>query len=312
MAAETSYDRAELERTAEVLQTIDGNGYPNKLYLLFEARGGIRTSIVDENSHLRPDHAAALKAAGLIHETDAEYRLTALGDVIITHVESIHGTLSKMTIDARDDLLDFLKLSGWDDDLTRHWELFTDSIILSSAPLSKYSRVLQIAQAVREVVRYVRVPDEYDHRIRTTNGLDPADVEFVYTPRARRRITDSDQLFTQSKTHEDLGVTSQFLAIDAPTPGYNLTLLQLDAAAASELRGPTDWLTSLDLSDWLVIIEVRPAPDDTGMLLVSDSDAVREWAIGSEEAVYHQYRAHAEADAWNDPTGILGEDLVDQ
>jgi hypothetical protein len=103
-----------------------------------------------------------------------------------------------------------------------------------------------------------------------------------------------------AKANEDAGVSYKFLDGSAPTPNYNLTLMRIDESLVEELRGPTTWLEELNLSDWIVILETT-ATGQGHRLLVSDAEAVREWALDAETGSYTQYDAIAKADSWLDP-----------
>lgn len=305
------YSREELERLAEHLQELGGNGHPNKLQLLFEAKGGVNKSVIRDNCKLRTDHVGKLKKGGFLMETQAEYRLTPLGRDSINHVEQIHNTLSQMSIDTRKDLLMFLKFSGYDEDLTSNWELFTDSMIISQEPMSKYSTLVRTMADLREITLTINVVDEYRYRIQEAADLDPERVELVHTPRTCKNVLGSDDLFALAKEHERHGVTSRFLPSEAPKPGYNLGLMQIDEELVSDVRGATGWLERLDLSDWLVVIEAKSSRTQECCLLISDSDAVRDWACG-DDGIYRKYKTLSDFGSWVDGEGVVGEHLLNE
>lgn len=216
-------------------------------------------------------------------ETQAEYRLTPLGRASIEHVEQVNDTLSQMSIDTRKHLLMFLKFSGYDEDLTTNWELFTDSMIISQEPMSKYSILVRTMADLRGITLTINVVDEYRYRIQEATDLDPERVEFIHTPRTCENVLGSDDLFELAKEHERHEVTSRFLPSEAPEPEYNLGLMQIDEELMSAVRGATGWLERLDLSDWLVVIEAQSSRAQERCLLISDSDAVRDWACGDDD-----------------------------
>lgn len=314
------HDRTDFEPLAEVLHEVACNGHPNKLYILFKAVDGINKSRIEEHTHLRPDHVEKLKTSGFLRETQTEYQLTLFGEVLIDSIETIYHTLWKMNVNGSTDpdLLEFLRLTGWDTDLTDHWERFADATIISQQPMAKYTKLVQTATAIREVSTTINVPEEYRHRIQVAEDLDPARVEFIHTPQAYETVLEADHLVDMAQEHDRRGVSTHVLQPDAPVPGYNLGLLQIDETLVSEMRGATEWLDSFDLSDWLVVLEAQEPHSDRSHLLISDSEAVREWACG-DTGVYTRYKELAEPDSWlgepdtqAETTGLLAERLLER
>jgi len=302
--------RSNLEQLANLLQEIAGNGHPNKLFLLFKARnGGVSTSVIDEHSQLRNAHVERLKNQGFLLEADGQYKLTPFGAAVMGEVDNIYGTVTQTSVDTRGDLLEFLRLAGWDEDLRTNWKVFTDSTIISNYPMTKFNALIQSAEAIKTVTNSVTLPDTYHYRIHEAEDIDPERIEFVYTPAAQQAVIDSESAFDMAKENDQAGVTYRFLDERAPQPNYNLTLVNIDEQLVGELRSPTDWLTEFNLTDWLVVLEVESTGEGTNRLLVSDG--IRDWACG-DNGVYHQYASISEVDSWTNPNGILADTLLDE
>jgi len=302
--------RTELEQLADLLQEIAGNGHPNKLFLLFKARdGGVPTSFIDEHAQLRNAHVERLKNQGFLLEADCQYKLTPFGAAVMSEVDNIYGTVSQTSVDTRGDLLEFLRLAGWDEDLRTNWKVFADSTIVSKHPMTKFNTLIQSARAVKTVTNSITLPDTYYYRIHEAGDLDPRRVEFVYTPPAQQAVIDSESTFDMAKENERAGVTYRFLDSSTPQPNYNLTLVDIDKQLVQELRAPTQWLTEFNLTNWLVVLDVESAGKETDRLLVSDG--VRDWACG-EDGIYHQYKSVSKEDSWNNPEDILAESLLEK
>lgn len=286
--------------TEFMYQIVAGNTEA-KLRLLLKASDGVPKDTIEEMSEIRSDHIDTLKEQKYIYEADGKYKITPPRKPKMEQIERLLEKCKEESNDPREELLEFMYNTDWDADLREDYDIFTEAKIITRDPMSKFSTLIQTASAIKSVRQTISLPGEIQYRLHDAQDLSPDQVEFIYTHTAMTEVITDDGLHATAKENDRSGVQYKFLDQEAATPAYNLTLLNVDQDLLQDLRAPTGWVSELDLTDWVVGIEVLASTSRSKQLLIADTEAVRDWALNHETGIYYKYKRLASEDSWTDP-----------
>lgn len=299
----------ELAIMSNIFDELGTKGHKNKLELIYMARDGVTKGKISDHEDIRSGHVNRLKDQCMLMEEDGEYKLTPYMAGLIDSMDELAEKFNSTPVDLSTDSMLFMRDTGWDKDLRRHWEVFTEATVFDQNPIAKFKTIIQTAGSIRSVRQTISLPKELHYRLHEAQDLAPENVELIYTSEPMAEILDRDDLFENAVANEASGVTYKFLTGSDPRPQFNLTLVEIDAELLQHYRGPTDWLTEFDLDDWLVVLETLPSITDTKKLLLSDAESVRTWATDPDTGTFTQYSEVATADSWENPAGPISKYL---
>lgn len=297
--------------TAEAMYQIFAGNSKAKFSLLLKASNSVPVDTIEAIPEIRQKHVDDLKEEKYIYEADSRYEITPKIGPVMSEIKTVRDKFDEQPPEHREPLSEFMYNTDWDEDLRIHFDTFIGSKIITRNPMSKYSTLIQTASAIKSVQQTIAVPEEIQYRLHDAQDLSPENVEFIYTNRAIEAVLTDDQLMAAAKENEQSGVSYQFLPKNGDTPAYNLTLLEIDEDLLEDVRAPTDWVANMDLSSWLVVIELIAPIARSKQVLIADMEAVRDWALNPDTGVYTKYEELATSDSWADPNpkAPLGEYL---